>query len=116
VYDYAHRYSPVIRSRQRVAVRRAGLVVVGDRFRELAGLTALVAFAVVLVCGIGCGWRIKSDQGALLLEQAQGRSLMTAHRQFTEQRDELASRARVEKLAGKILKLFPPEKDQIIRL
>lgn len=99
-----------------MAVRRAGRVLVGGRFWELAGFTVLGAGAVLLVSTIYCGWQIKSDQGAMLLEQAQGRSLMTTHRQLVEQRDGLASRERVEKMAAKILRLFPPAQDQIIRL
>ena len=116
MYDYARRYSPVIRGRQRVAIRREGLAAVGVRFWELAGYLLVSAVAVLLVSGIWCGWQIKSDQGALLLEQAQGRSLNTGHKQLVRQRDELASRERVEKMAGKILRLFPPEQDQVIRL
>jgi hypothetical protein len=116
MYDYARRYSPVMRGRQRVAVRHAGMMAVAGRFWEIAGLAGLVAGAVLLVSSIGCGWQIRSDQGALLLEQAQGRSLATAHRQLAEQRDGLASRERVEKMAARILKLFPPDKDQLIRL
>jgi hypothetical protein len=116
MYDYARRYSPVIRGRQRVATRREGLASVGGRFWELAGSLMIGAIAVLLVSSIWCGWQIKSDQGALLLEKAQGRSLSTGHKQLVQQRDELASRERVEKMAAKILRLFPPAQDQIIRL
>ena len=116
VYDYARRYSPVITGRQRVAGRRAGLAVVDAHFWELAGFAMLGALVVLLVGSIWCGWQTKSDKGTLLLEQAQGRSLMTTHRQLAAQRDGLASRERVEKMAAKILKLFPPEKDQLVRL
>ncbi len=116
MYDYARRYSPVITGRQRVAVRRAGMALVGGRFWELAGFALLGALAVLLVGSIWCGWQIKVDQGVLELEQAQGRGLTTLQRQLTEQRDGLASRERVEKMAARILKLFPPEKDQLVRL
>jgi hypothetical protein len=116
MYDYARRYSPVMRNRQRVAIRHSGMTVAGGRFWEIAGLAGLVAGSVLLVSSIGCGWQIRSDQGALLLEQAQARSLTTAHLHLIEQRNVLTSRERVEKMAAKILKLYPPEKDQTVRL
>jgi hypothetical protein len=115
-YDYARRYSPVMRNRQRVVNRHYGRATTVGRTREVAGLVLLSLAAVLLATSVWCGVQIKMDQDALLLEQAQARSLETVHRQLLEQRDGLADRKRIEKVAAKALGLFPPGREQVVKL
>lgn len=114
-YDYARRYSPVLRSRQKIVARGGYFQAGSASLRGALGWTVASGLVVVLSCCFMLGIHLRRNETELMLQQASQRRLELVEQELVTQRDQLLSRPRIEN-AVKHMGLFSPAAEQIVPL